>query len=284
MKDSLSKSYFELSKMAPGTISPIQSSYNEVTVIGIKGHRKNVSIPSEISNNPFCHIYTDYLASPNFLKLSQNTRYNRAIGIELFFKYLSKELLENTTPKKHIIMHYTQWLKENTSLSSNSIREKIHCITKPIKDLCSSPKRVEKWFWNEYFREIIAYSSSIKKGPSNPSYSLTSLFKECPYDNKEMISALRLLCCYIINTHNYQRELLLSDSRIIRLLNSAEPQKTTEPPLRYASFVKTHINASKLLYGELLTCVLDSNDILLIERFYYDFSPPKKDPPLHYQK
>lgn len=240
-----------------------------------------ISIPDAAIHLKFLYIFTDYLNSSKFKRLASTTRLNEGSKIKKLFDFIIEEFTNLINIPINIFEKFAKWLDQNTGYCGNSIASTVVITIKPIKTLIETNKFTSKDYWQDYFHEIYLNIPTFNRSPAKPNPSLVNLYPDCKYDNKQMITSLRLVCCYLLNLYSDHRKVLLKHPEIMNMLSKLKNYSTNETPMIYGQTNKpnkTHKNINEInkkSYATLLKCILEIDNPILIERIFQSFNKPK---------
>ncbi len=269
----------DLEEMALRSISVLNHSRYRVVVPISEAKTIEISIPEDLRQVSFCQVYIAYLQSVKLLSLAYSTRYSEARNISRFFEFLTEILpLQKFIVPNSIFYIYTQWLKNRTQRTGNSIASCVTASIKPIKWLCNQDDKQDMPYWHDSYYELLANSPAFNRSPQNPTASLFELFPDCPYDNSQLIQSMRLVCCWLVLEFDRQRQLLLDNKKVKGSIDDLAHINTDVVPMRYGIFsgeagIETKDQVRKH-YAVLMKAVIDTEDELLIERMYASCSDP----------
>lgn len=217
-RESVDTTFISLETMAPATVIPIRVSETEVTVNcrqtgSGKSVVKKLVIPAGYENFHIMRNVILYLQSKSFLEKTPLTRYSEVLSQEKFFAFIAKQTqyLNDGVPL-NIYEEYLRYRKSQAKLTFYC--EMLH-IVEPTKWLLSQKNHVLNPVFTTDFVSYLAFAPDVPnpKHNSTPMQSLVDLFgaRNCPYNDTDMIKALRLTCCFINEKLGNMRSDLLQD-------------------------------------------------------------------------
>jgi hypothetical protein len=210
--------FISLEKMAPATVIPIKVSETEVTVNcrvsgGKKSILKKLEIPAGYKNLHIMRNVILYLQSKDFLAKSPLTRNAEVTRQTKFFAFIAKQTqyLNDGVPL-NVYEEYLRYRKKEAKISFYG--EMLH-IVEPTKWLLRQKNHALLPVFTPDFVSYLAFAPDIPnpKDNSTPKPSLVDLFgaRNCPYNDTDMIKALRLACCFICEKLDSMRSDLLQN-------------------------------------------------------------------------
>ena len=222
----------------------------------------------------------DYLHSVKFKKLSEKSRQNIVGAIEIFLRFISDEdyQVDSDVPK-NVYEEFTLYVKKNTDKKGNSVGSAVkyakNAISWYLEDL---EQTTVKDNYGSILRVYLAHFPDFQRSPTNAHPSLANLFPDCPYSDTEIIKSIRLVCCWLLLEHDRQRKVLLGDSKVKAIVMQLKHKSLTNPPVSHATFtgknVKDLNDECRRLYAPIVKAVLDSNDLVLMERLVQSTKHP----------
>ena len=217
-RESIDATSISLETMAPATVIPIKVSETEVAVncraAGTKKSTfKKLAIPAGFENFHIMSNVILYLQSKDFLKKSLLTRYNEINFQTQFFAFIAKQTqyLNDGVP----LNVYEEYLRYRKKQSKKNFYGEMLYIVEPTKWLLRQNNHALLPVFIPDFISYLAFAPDIPSGKdhSTPTSSLVDLFgaRNCPYNDTDMIKALRLTCCFISEKLGTMRSDLLQD-------------------------------------------------------------------------
>ena len=217
-RESIDATFISLETMAPTTVIPIRVSETAVTVNcrsggGNKSIVKKLSIPAGYENFHIMRNVILYLQSKDFLAKSPLTRYNEVMRQTKFFVFIAKQIryLSDGIP----LNVYEEYLRYRKDQSKIGFYNEMLCIVEPTKWLLRQKNHALLTVFTTDFISYLAFFPDIPSGKDNstPRPSLVDLFgaRNCPYNDTDMIKALRLACCFFSEKLGAMRSDLLQD-------------------------------------------------------------------------
>ncbi|REL27506.1 hypothetical protein DXX93_13685 [Thalassotalea euphylliae] len=244
---------------------------NEKHVILVDGKVKWV-LPDDMHGQNFLLLYIDYTKRKSFRELSHATKLNIGRGLVTFLDYTVVLIRKYSGVPSDIFSRYTNHIKTTTNKTSNSVNSTVTAMLYVLKLYGGQKEKVyDCEYWIPEFYVMITKAPTFTWEEPNPKESLSTKY-DLGFTSNEMIESLLLLCCYIINTFNDKRKLLLQNRNLEKVaLESFQISSDSYPTYALISD-QNHptYNVARRLYGELARTIIATEDNWLIERFMHD--------------
>lgn len=191
-----------LEALLPEQVRPLHKDSNSVMVRGKMDILQTestvfISVSEQLKNQSLICLYIEYLRCPKFIKNRPSTRIQRALSIKNFISFVesSEFNLHNELPKNifHLYFAHLKKISDKTSFYG----EMLHLRT-PLKQYQKNDINISI----SGKGSIADYLSNIPKVPppeNNPQKSMAMIFeKDCPYNDKQLLISLKLLCCVLL--------------------------------------------------------------------------------------
>jgi len=274
MGDSMDLNDFDI----PARVLPAQYSKTEALVGVGQKQLKKISVPDDTQLT--LHFVTiDYLHSVKFKKLTVKSRESIVNAIELFLRFLSNKnyLTDSQVPNK-VYEEFILFIKKNTGKKGNSVGSAVKHAKNALEWYLNTDKITKDKNYSRLLREYLAHFPSFQRSPTNAHPSLSELFLDCPYSDTEIIKSLRLVCCWLLLEYDRQRKILLSNSEVNAISKMLKQRDICTRPVAYGSWTTKYTeelnDECRRYYAAILTAVLDSNDLVLMERLIQSTKHP----------
>lgn len=284
--NSIDATFISLENMAPATVIPIKVSETEVTVFCqssgcTKPIFKKLNIPVGYEHLHIMRNVILYLQSNDFLKKRPLTKYNEITRQTNFFTFITKhtQYLNDGVP----LNVYEEYLRYRTKQSKISFYNEMLSIVEPTKWLLRQKNYALLPVFTTDFISYLAFAPDIPSNRYNstPEPSLVDLFgaQNCPYNDTDMIKALRLACCFFNEKLGTMRSDLLQDkvlqqwiaklkkNNLINPLFSAcfQPHLSIKCKMIYSQTSPDKYQIIKSAYNHLYKVILEQKNPLTIE-------------------
>lgn len=283
-RESNDATFISLETMAPATVIPIRVSETEVIVSGRasgtkKSSFKKLSIPAGYENLHIMRNVILYLQSADFLSKSLTTRYNEVRSQEKFFEFIAEQTqyLKDGVPL-NVYEEYLRYRKKQTK--KGFYGEMLH-IVEPTKWLLKQKNHALLPVFTTDFMSYLVFAPDLPPPNDTPTQSLVDLFgaRNCPYNDSDMIKALRLECCFINEKLGAMRSGLLQDKVLQQWVDKLKTNNLLnhkfssyyQPSLTInTKHISSKINADKYqiiqdAYNHLYKVILEQENPLTIE-------------------
>lgn len=229
-------------------------------------------LPNDMHNQNFLLLYIDYTKRKRFLDLTHATKQNRGRQLVIFLDYTVLLIRKYGGVPSDVFFRYVNHIKSTTKRIGNTLNGS---ITPMIYILKLYGGQTEKVYYSEYwipeFYLMITRAPTFTWEEAHPRESLSTKYN-LGFTSKEMVESLLLLCCYIINTFDEKRKLLLQHKSLEKaVLESFQISPDNYPTYALVGDLRHPIyNVSRRLYGELARAIIATDDNWLIERFLKD--------------
>jgi hypothetical protein len=245
-------------------ITPIQESDKEVLVDAGLKDLVLIKAPENIDLT-LCKLIIKYLNSVKFKGLATPTRNRERNNLQLFFKFVENKgwKKDSDVPVK-VFDEFTQFVKNNTRGQGNSVGNTVKVAAKALKWYVDANKSAKAQnSERELVAKYLSFLPKFQRLDSNARPSLSEMFPECPYTDRELIRSLRLVCCWVILEYSSHRSELLEDKDVQKELAKLKGKDLTKPPLSKSTH---HAKDSLYSYAVLINTVNKINDDVLSER------------------
>lgn len=229
-------------------------------------------LPDDMHFQNFLLLYIDYTKRKSFRDLSHETKLNITRVLVTFLNYTIVLIRKYGGVPSDIFSRYTYHIKSTTNKTGNTLNSTVTAMIYILKLYGGQKEKVyDCEYWIPEFYVMITKAPTFTWEEPNPKQSLSTKY-DLGFTSTEMVESLLLLCCYIINTFDEKRKLLLQNSSLEKaVLESFQISSNNYPTYALISDLNhPKYNVSRRLYGELARAIIATDDNWLIERFMHD--------------
>jgi hypothetical protein len=269
---------FDLNNYEPtAAVLTIQQTKTQALVdVGRKELRK-VTVPHNTKLTLHL-IIIKYLSSVNFRSFSRGYKLAICSDIESFLDFINNPKYSDDSDIPNDVLHeHIQYLRESTNKKSNSMAASLFNTIRPMEWFAEQDDDESNSEYKEILRVYIANAPRIPRSETNPTPPLSKLFKDCPFNDTEIIKSLRLVCCWTLLQYSEQRKTLLKNDGVNDVAIQLKQGDVWLPPLSHATFGKEMKDTAPdclRQYEPLLKAVLESGDPVLQERLMQSIPHP----------
>lgn len=215
-----------------------------------------------------------YLNSPEFRNLAGGTRKNITLTIEKFFSFLSRFKTDQEV-SLDFLQEFIQHYRNNSKAKDSVIYSQFNIVKKCLRWCFSEKNRLSddtKLICRQYYSR----APNVQTSEKTPTPPLSRLFSDCPYNDTQLLDALKKLSIWIINHEGHLRSEARQLDRIRQLVEDIGSINIYESPASLGSFDAKNASRDKAkeLYAVIITEIRNSKNLVLKERLVEDIRHP----------
>lgn len=229
-------------------------------------------LPNDMHNQNFLLLYIDYTKRKRFLQLANQTKRNKGRQLADFLDFTVLLIRRYGGVPSDIFFRYIDHVKSTTKRIGNTLNATITAMIHILKLYGGQNEKVYySAYWIPEFYVMITRAPTFIWEETHPKSSLSTKY-DLGFTSKEMVESVLLLCCYIINTFDEKRKLLLQNKSLEKVvMESFQISPDNYPTYALMSNISHPMYyKSRRLYGELARTIIATDDNWLIERFMKD--------------